>query len=442
MGTTKANSAIIHAGFDAKPDSLKAKLNVKGNLMFDKLSKELDFPFKRNGSLVVCFCEEDIIKLKELKEKGKINGVPELQIFDKNKVHKISPNISETIVAALYAPTGGIVCPYEFTIALAENAFTNGVEFNFDTQVDKIKKADDGYQIITVNGEHYSTRIVINAAGLFADEINNKVSSRKLNIIPRKGEYCLFDKTVGNLVEHTIFQLPTNIGKGVLVTQTIDGNLLIGPNAVDGNDKEDVDTTSEGIAFILKESLKTIDKISMTQMITAFAGLRAHLPEDDFIIGEVQDAVDFINVAGIESPGLSSAPAIGEMVAELVISKLSPKPNKSFNPIRHGIPKFRELNTQERKKLISENSAYGKIICRCEMVTEGEIVEAIHRPLGARTLDGIKMRTRAGMGRCQSGFCITRVMEILAKELNVPQIALTKSGSGSRILLYQNKNIQ
>jgi glycerol-3-phosphate dehydrogenase len=442
MGTTKANSSIIHAGFDAKCGSLKAKLSIKGNLMFDKLSIELDFPFKRNGSLVVCFCEEDLIKLKELEVKGKINGTPGLQIFDKNQVKQISPNLSEKIAAALYAPTGGIVCPYEFTIALAENAFTNGVAFYFDANVDNIDRIDGGYQITTINGEQYSTKVVVNAAGLFADEINNMVSSIKFKITPRKGEYSLFDKNVGGLVEQTVFQLPTNMGKGVLVTKTVDGNLLIGPNAVDGEDKENVDTTVEGTSYILKEALKTLDKIPMSQLITSFAGLRAHLPEDDFLIAEVQNAENFFNVAGIDSPGLSSAPAIGEMVAELVTAKLLPKLNNDFNPIRHSARKFRELNTQERKKLIAENPAYGKIVCRCEMVTEGEIIDAIRKPLGARTLDGVKRRTRAGMGRCQSGFCITRVVKLLAKELNVPQLAITKYGGNSQILLYENKNIK
>ena len=437
-GTTKANSAIVHAGFDAKPDKLKGKLNAKGNQLFDKLSEELDFPFKRNGSFVLCFDEADIDKLEKLREQGIENGVPGIQIIDGNKVREMEPNISDSVVAALYAPTGGIVCPYEMTIALAENAFNNGVEFNFESKVEDIKRQNGKYVIVTEK-EEIEARVVINAAGLYADKINNMVSNSKFKIIPRKGEYCLFDKSVGNMIEKTIFQLPTKLGKGILVTPTVDGNLLIGPNAVDIEDKEDFDTTKEGLDDVIEKAKKSIKVLPMNQIITSFSGLRARTETDDFIIGEAKDAPGFINIASIESPGLSSAPSIALMIQEIVIDILKPEKNEKFNHIREGIIKFREISNEERQKLIAERPEYGRIVCRCETVTEGEIIDAIKRPLGAKTLDGVKRRTRAGMGRCQAGFCSTRILDILSKELHMEKTDITKFGRNSNILVSKNK---
>ncbi|AKN32770.1 FAD-dependent oxidoreductase [Clostridium carboxidivorans P7] len=437
-GTTKANSAIVHAGFDAKPETLKGKLNAKGNTMFDKLSEELDFPFKRNGSFVLCFDEKDMDGLRELKKKGEENGVPDLQILDGNEARKMEPNLSDEVVAALYAPTGGIVCPYEMTIALAENASTNGVEFRFETEVKGIEKSGEKYILKTNKGD-IETKLVINAAGLFSDEINNMVSERKIHIAPRKGEYCLFDKVVGDMVSKTIFQLPTKLGKGVLVTPTVDGNLLVGPNAVDLEDKTDLTTTREGIDDIVSRAALSVKQIPMRQVITSFSGLRAHCTENDFIIGEPKDAKNFINATGIESPGLSSAPAVAEMIRDMVVAKLNPDKNADFNPIRKGIPKFREMNNEERKQLIAKDARYGKMVCRCETVTEGEIVNAIKRPLGATTLDGVKKRTRAGMGRCQSGFCSTKIVEILSRELGIARTDVTKFGGESNLLVGKDK---
>lgn len=437
-GTTKANSAIVHAGFDASPGSLKAQLNGAGNKMFDKLSKELDFPFKRNGSLVLCFNKDELYKLEALKKQGEENGVPGICILSQEETKKLEPNISDAIAGALYATTGGITCPYEMTIAYAENAFTNGAKFMFDAEVTDIKRIKGYYKMSTSQGD-IESRLIINAAGVYADEINNMVSSKKMHIIPRKGEYCLFDKAVGGTVSKTIFQLPTVMGKGVLVTPTVDGNLLVGPNAVDIDKKSDINTTSEGIDEILIKAKKSVKDIPMNQIITSFSGLRAHADEDDFIIGEADGADNFINAAGIESPGLSSAPAIADMLLHMVIDRLRPQKNENFNPIRKGIPKFREMDNESRKELIAENPDYGKIICRCETVTEGEIINAIRRPLGAKTIDGVKRRTRAGMGRCQSGFCLTRVVDILARELNVPRTEITKFGGNSNILVGKNK---
>ncbi|KEI78079.1 FAD-dependent oxidoreductase [Clostridium botulinum A2 117] len=433
-GTSKANSGIVHAGEDPIPGTLKAKMNVRGNEMFDKLQEEIDFPFKRNESFVLCFDEKDIEKLEELRQRGLKNGLPDtMEILNREEALKLEPNLSEYVVAALRLPTGGIVSPYEFNIALAESAAMNGVEFKLETEIIDIEKKEDGYILKTNKGD-IETKVVVNAAGVFGDKINNMVSEKKYHITARKGEYLLFDKTVGDMVQRTIFQLPTKMGKGVLVTPTADGNLLLGPTSVDVEEKDDLGTTREGLDIVAEKAKLSIKEIPMRQVITSFAGLRAHEENSDFIIGEAEDAKNFINAIGIESPGLTSAPAIGEYIREMIVEKLKPEENKEFNPIRKDIPKFREMTNEERKEMIKENSAYGKIVCRCEVVTEEEIRDAIRRPLGAKTVDGIKRRTRAGMGRCQSGFCSNRIVEILAEELGIKRNEVTKFGGNSKIL--------
>lgn len=433
-GTSKANSGIVHAGEDPIPGTLKAKMNVRGNEMFDKLQEEIDFPFKRNESFVLCFDKKDIEKLEELRQRGLKNGLPDtMEILNREEALKLEPNLSEYVVAALRLPTGGIVSPYEFNIALAESAAMNGVEFKLETEIIDIEKKQDVYILKTNKGD-IETKVVVNAAGVFGDKINNMVSEKKYHITARKGEYLLFDKTVGDMVQRTIFQLPTKMGKGVLVTPTADGNLLLGPTSVDVEEKDDFETTREGLDTVAEKAKLSIKEIPMRQVITSFAGLRAHEENSDFIIGEAEDAENFINAIGIESPGLTSAPAIGEYIREMIVEKLKPEENKEFNPIRKDIPKFREMTNEERKEMIKENSAYGKIVCRCEVVTEGEIRDAIRRPLGAKTVDGIKRRTRAGMGRCQSGFCSNRIVEILAEELGIKRNEVTKFGGNSKIL--------
>ncbi len=437
-GTSKANSAIVHAGYDAKPDTLKGKLNAKANLLFDKLSEELEFHFKRNGSLVLCFDREDIEGLYELKDRGIINGVPDLQILEGDEVREIEPSVSEKVVAALYAPTGGIVCPFNLTIALAENANTNGVEFRFNSEVIEIEKIDEGFRIGT-RDKYIETKTIVNAAGLYSDKLNNMVSSSKFTITPRRGEYNLFDKYIGGITSKTLFQLPTKLGKGILVSPTVDGNLIVGPNAVDIDDKEDLSTTREGLDMIMEKGLLSVKHIPLSYVITSFTGLRARSERDDFIIGEAEDAPGFINAASIESPGLTCAPLIGEMVADIISSKLKPEKNESFNPKRKAIIRFSELSTEDKRKMIEVRPEYGRVVCRCESVTEGEILDAIRRPLGARDLDGVKRRTRAGAGRCQAGFCMSRVMEILQSELNIPPTEITKFGRSSRVLVRINK---
>lgn len=436
-GTSKANSAIIHAGYDAEPGSLKAKLNLRGNQMMDQLAKDLDFPFRRNGSLVLCLDEKDLPNLQKLYERGITNGVKGLQILNKEEVRAMETNISDQVIAALYAPTGGIVCPFHMTIAFAENACANGTVFHFNTEVKNITRRQNIWEIETTKGT-FEAGCIINVAGVYADKLHNMVSRKKIHITPRKGEYCLLDKTAGTHVSHTVFTLPGKLGKGVLVTPTVHGNLLIGPTAADIEDKEGVNTTREGLDEVLQKSAASVKNIPARQVITSFAGLRAHEDGDDFIIGETEK--DFIDCAGIESPGLSSAPAIGEMVAELLKEKYNLKEKEDFISTRKGITDPSKLFLEERNALIHREPAYGNIICRCEMVTEGEIIDAIRRPLGAKSLDGVKRRTRAGMGRCQAGFCSPRVMEILARELDIPVEEITKSGGNSRIIEGVNKD--
>ena len=437
-GTSKANSGIAHAGFDAAPGSLKAKMNIRGSQMMEELSRKLDFPYKRNGSLVLCFDEKDRPRLEKLLQQGKENGVEGLEILEKKELLALEPALSEEVVCALHAPTGGIVCPFKLTIALAENAAVNGVEFHLNEGVKRVSKGPvEGYFVETEKGT-YETRIVVNAAGLYSDEIHNQVSGEKLHITPRKGEYCLMDKKIGQLVSHTIFQMPTAMGKGVLVTPTVHGNLMVGPTATDISDKEGVDITAEGLDEVLKKAALSVKSLPRGVTITSFAGLRAHEDHDDFILGEVKDAPGFFDAVGIESPGLTSAPAIGEWMAEKIVEKLRKKQKvdekKDFQETRKDIPNIASMDQAEAAALIAENPAYGTIICRCEKVTEGEIIDAIRRPLGARSLDGIKRRTRAGMGRCQAGFCSTKVMDILARELGIPLEEVTKAGGASKML--------
>lgn len=437
-GTSKANSGIAHAGFDAVPGSWKAKMNIRGSQMMEELSRKLDFPYKRNGSLVLCFDEKDRPRLEKLLQQGKENGVEGLEILEKKELLALEPALSEEVVCALHAPTGGIVCPFKLTIALAENAVVNGVEFHLNEGVKRVQPGTvEGYTVETGKGT-YETRIVVNAAGLYGDEIHNQVSGEKLHITPRKGEYCLMDKKIGQLVSHTIFQMPTAMGKGVLVTPTVHGNLMVGPTATDISDKEGVDTTAEGLDEVLKKAALSVKSLPRGVTITSFAGLRAHEDHDDFILGEVKDAPGFFDAVGIESPGLTSAPAIGEWMAEKIVEKLRKTQKvdekKDFQETRKDIPNIASMDQAEAAALIAENLAYGTIICRCEKVTEGEIIDAIRRPLGARSLDGIKRRTRAGMGRCQAGFCSTKVMDILARELGIPLEEVTKAGGASKML--------
>ncbi len=440
VGTSKANSGIVHGGYDAKPGTLKAKFNVAGNAMFDALARELDFPFKRNGSMVLCFDKADIGKLLELKEQGVKNGVQGLYVAEGYEAVKaMEPYVSENVVAALVVPNGGIVSPYEMTIAYAENAATNGVEFRFGSEVTAIDRIDGGLQVTCADGFTAQAKYLVNAAGVYADVINNMISPDKMHITARKGDYELLDKTCGYIASHTLFQMPTKMGKGVLVTPTCHGNILVGPTATDVTDKDDVATTPEELASAFDRALLTMPSLNRRNIITQFSGLRAHLDTDDFVIGESAAVKGLYNVAGIESPGLSSAPAIAVHVAEEIARKLSLGKNANFVAERKSIPHFATLSDEERQKLVAENPLYGRIVCRCETVTEGEIVEAIRRKPGAVDMDGVKRRTRQGMGRCQAGFCTPRVMEILSRELGVPMTEVTKRGGNSQFVIGRTK---
>lgn len=437
-GTSKANSAIVHAGFDAAVGSFKARFNLEGNLWMDELSRDLDFDFKRNGSLVLCFHPEDLDGLNLLLARGQENKVPGLRIISGEEARQMEPNLSDQVVAALYAPTGGIVCPFGLTVALAENAFDNGVSFRFHTKVETVEKTQTGYRLGTTTGE-IETRYVVNAAGVYGDIFHNMVSSKPIAITARKGEYCLLDQEAGGHVSHTIFQLPGKMGKGILVTPTVHGNLLIGPTASDTENREEISTTPEGLAQVLEKSALGVRGIPYRQVITSFAGLRAHEEGDDFVIGETEDG--FFDAVGMESPGLSCAPAVGRYMAGLVAEKAGAEKNPDFNPKRKGIIRPERLSREDWTALIKEKPAYGTIVCRCEKITEGEIVDAVTRSLGAVSLDGVKRRVRAGMGRCQGGFCTPKVMEIISREKGISMEEVCKNNSGSGMLTGKGKEV-
>ncbi len=432
-GTSKANSGIVHAGYDAVPGSWKARMNARGSALMPELAEKLDFPYRKNGSLVLCFSEEDEPRLEALYERGLKNGVKDLRIISGDEVRAMEPNLSEEVVAALYAPTGAIVCPFGLTIALAENAAANGVEFRFLTAVEKIEKMSGGYAVTTDRGT-VTAKYIVNAAGVRADILHNMVSSRRLCITPRRGEYVLMDREAGDTVSRTIFQLPGEKGKGVLVTPTVHGNIMAGPNAEDIDDADGLNTTAAGTAYVRRMALRSVPTLPVGKTITGFAGLRAHEADGDFVLGECEDAPGFFDAAGIESPGLTSAPAIGEYIAGLIAEKAGAAGKKDFIAERSRIPEVAKLPPAERSALIAARPDYGVIVCRCENISEGEIVDAIRRPLGARSLDGVKRRVRQGMGRCQAGFCTPAALEILARELEIPVEAVCKNRPGSEMI--------
>lgn len=437
-GTSKANSAIVHAGFDAKHGTKMARLNVRGSEMMERLCRDLDVPYRRNGSLVVCLSDDELPQLEALLENGVKNGVQGLRIVRADALRALEPNLSDAAAAALYAPTGAIVCPFTLTIALAENAYENGVEFRFDTEVTSLERKDGLWHIATNQGEVLS-RCVVNAAGVYAGVFHNMVCAEMIHITPRRGEYMLLDRTAGGHVSHTVFQLPGKLGKGVLVSPTIHGNLIVGPTAEDISDFEGTSTTAAGLAELQEKAQLAVKNLPLRQVITSFSGLRAHEDGHEFILGEAPDAPGFFDCAGIESPGLSASPAIGEETARLLAERLSLGKKTDFIATRKGILDPKTLSIDEYRALIAKDASYGQIICRCETVTEGEILDAIRRPLGAKSLDGVKRRTRAGMGRCQAGFCSTRVMELLARELHVGLDEITKSGGASRLIVGRPK---
>ena len=450
-GTSKANSGIVHAGFDAKPGTLKAKLNVEGSKMMPYLARDLGIPFMRNGSMVVALSDDDIPHMQDLYERGIENGVEGLKILSREEALKMEPNLSDDCRGALFAPTGGIICPFRLTSAMAESACVNGVEFKLLTEVLDITRTDEGYRVKVKHYDEfdeekdteasYTSTCIVNAAGVYADVFHNMMSDDKLKITPRKGEYCLLDVTAGHHVGRTIFRMPSALGKGILVSPTIHGNLLVGPTATDLDDKEGNYTTKEGLDMVNTPGASAVKDLPMREVITSFAGLRPHGDKDDFVIGQVEGAPGFIDAAAIESPGLTASPAIGVMVAGIIKDILKPGINDGFTNELKPLTYMKQLPLEEQKKLIEKDPAYGNIICRCASVSEGEILETIRRPLGARTLDAVKRRTGANMGRCQGGFCYPKVMEILSRELSIPMDKITKKGRGSEILSGSIKHV-
>jgi len=411
--TSGANSAIIHSGYDPEPHTLKAKLNVLGNKTYDQVASELDVSFQRIGSLTIATSDEQIKALEQLKIRAKENNV-EVEILDKEEIQRIEPFITNDAKQALLAKSTGIINPFELVVALMENAIDNNVLLNLDEEVINILKEDKSYKVVT-NKSEYKTRIVINAAGLYADKINNFINDEKGEILPRKGEYLVLDHFQGNYINHVLFTIPSNIGKGTLITPTTHGNYLIGPSSYFIDDKENLSTNKEGLDYIKENARKLVKEIPINQMIRQFSGLRAYHKSDDFVINEKDG---FVNVLGMQSPGLASAPAAAEYVIKMISNIIDLKPNSSYNPKRRPLVRLNFLTIEDRKSLIKDNKTFGNIVCRCEGISEGEVVDSIKRSCGAKTVKGVKIRVRPGFGKCQGGFCEPLIIKILARELN------------------------
>ncbi|MBP3369624.1 MAG: NAD(P)/FAD-dependent oxidoreductase [Clostridia bacterium] len=430
MGATKANSAIVHAGFDAKEGSMKAKMNVRGSRMMQKVCEELGVKYVRNESLVVAF-ESERAEVEAIYQRGIRNGVEGLRIVEREELMNLEPNLNPELSCALLAPTGAIVCPYELCISAVGNAMDNGAELRLNFEVSSIEKKGDSYTVISRDGQAVETKYVINSAGLYSDKIAAMTGDCDFDVHPRRGEYMILDKECGAFVQRTVFHTPTKMGKGILVSPTVDGNLLLGPTATDIEDKEDKSVTAEGYAQIISRAGDNVSGIPYGKVITSFCGLRAVGSTGDFII-KLRDRV--LTLGGIESPGLTSAPAIAEYVAEMLREdglELSMKAD--YDPVHYPAHAFNSMSLEKKNEVIAKDARYGRIVCRCEGITEGEIVAAIHTNPGATDVDGIKRRTRSGMGRCQGGFCSPIVVQILARELGVSTEEVTKFGKGSTI---------
>lgn len=438
MGTTKANSAILHAGFDAPTGSLKAITNVRGNKLYHELEQELDLDIKWTGSLVAATTDEEMETLQELLERGKANGVEGLKILSREEVLQKEKNLT-SVKGALWAPSAGVCWPFGAALAFARCAVQNGAEVMRDCRVLGFIKEDGRITGVETSKGVIKTKYVVNAAGVYADEIAKLAGDESFTITPRKGEYILFDKTAcSSLVFGVVFPTPTKKSKGILVCTTTHGNTFIGPNAQDMEDKEDHAVTAEGMNEIIASARKLIPNLPMGAAITEFSGLRAVSSTGDFIIG-ASAVAGLYNAAGMQSPGLTAAPAVAEMLAEAIVKDSGAQAKADFKAELPKKPVFNRLNWDKQAELIKENSLYGRVICRCETITEAEIVEAIHESCGARTVDGVKRRTRAGMGRCQGGFCGPRVTQILARELNIPVPEVLKERADSHMFYEKNQ---
>ena len=431
LGATRANSAIVHAGYDAATGSLKAKLNVRGSKMMAEVAKQLGVKYKNNGSLVVGFNEDDEKTLIDLVKRGEANGVEGVRVIYRDEILALEPNIGKDVTVALHAPTGAIICPYELCMASVGNAMDNGAELKLNFKVVKIEECEGGYTVYS-DKDSVRAKCVINCAGLYSDEVASMIGDKSFSVNPRRGEYMLLDREAGGHISHTVFRCPSKMGKGVLVSPTVDGNLLVGPTAEDISDKEDTSTTAAGLAKVRSLASEQVDRIDFGKVITSFTGLRATGTTGDFIINMPKPG--FLNLAGIESPGLSSAPAI----AEYAVSLLSDAGFKfvmrdDFNPNRRPMHYFSELSVEEKNRLIKSRPEFAHVICRCETVTEGEILDAIRTNPRPSDVDGVKRRTRASMGRCQGGFCTPYIIELLAEELGIDYTEVTKFGGNSVI---------
>ena len=434
-GASKANSGIVHAGFDAHPGTLKAKLNVEGAKMYPALCAELGVSYGQPGALVIGFTEEDRATLEKLVQQGVENGVEGVRLIERDEVLRMEPNTNPDVLCALYAPTSGLTSPYEMTFALADHAALNGAKFIFNTEVTGAAKGEDGLWHVQTDKGEFTAKIYVNCAGVGSAKLHNMICDQPLNIIYRRGQYYLMDRMDPLPFYMTMFQCPTKMGKGVLVSPTVHGNLLLGPSAEDIPDELDTSTTAEGLAFVLGKSRLTWPKASTRGTITNFSGIRAHEEKGDFVIGAVPGAENAYETVGIESPGLSAAPAIAEMLGEQIAKEQKLIKKTDYKPAQPVPKPFHAMNTEERAAAVEKDPLYGNLVCRCEVVTEAEIRAAIRRPVGARSIDAIKRRTRAGMGRCQGGFCSPRVAEILAEELNIPLTEVTKNGGESYLLV-------
>ncbi len=436
-GTTKANSAIVHAGYDPHSSTRMARLNVEGNAMMGALCKKLDVPYKQVGSHVLAFNEKETETLKELFRRGEANGVPGQKILTGEEARAMEPNLADTVVASLWAPSAGIVSPWELALAMAETAVKNGVELFLEHTVTAIEKNHDAF-IVTTDKGIFQTRYVLNAAGVHCQDVAEMVGPAPFKIQPNKGEYYLLDKSEGSRVNSVIFQCPNENGKGVLVSPTVHGNLIVGPSAENVSDNENTLNTADGLAFVREKAVLSVPSVSFRDNIRNFTGIRANHAKDDFILEESEFAPGLYHLAGIKSPGLTAAPAIALEMLQWLKSKTDLTEKTDYDDTRKHI-RFNELTNEERDRIIQEDPRYGRVICRCETVTEGEIVAAIHSPIPPTTINGVKRRVGAGMGRCQGGFCGPRVQEILARELGLPLESIQMDQPGTYILTGRTK---